>query len=144
MNTQIQRTVSLDLQSHLAELERRGLLIRIDEPIDKDTELHPLVRCQFVGGLPEGDRRAFLFTNVVDCTGKKYDIPVVVSRIRRGDIGSCVLADAGRSVRGIRDRREWRHDRHLAHAAHAERCLGFGTSTMIVSIIGTSSAVGML
>jgi len=81
MNTQIQRTVSLDLQSHLAELERRGLLIRIDEPIDKDTELHPLVRCQFVGGLPEGDRRAFLFTNVVDCTGKKYDIPVVVGAL---------------------------------------------------------------
>src|SRR3974390_1347696 len=81
MNTQIQRTVSLDLQSHLAELERRGLLIRIDEPIDKDTELHPLVRCQFFGGLPEGDRRAFLFTNVVDCTGKKYDIPVVVGAL---------------------------------------------------------------
>lgn len=81
MNTQIQRTVSLDLQSHLAELERRGLLVRIDEPIDKDTELHPLVRCQFVGGLPEGDRRAFLFTNVVDCTGKKYDIPVVVGAL---------------------------------------------------------------
>ncbi len=27
--------------------------MRIDEPIDKDTELHPLVRCQFVGGIAE-------------------------------------------------------------------------------------------
>ncbi|HEV2627019.1 MAG TPA: UbiD family decarboxylase [Pseudolabrys sp.] len=81
MNAQPPRTVSLDLQSHLAELERRGLLVRVDDPIDKDTELHPLVRCQFVGGLAERDRRAFLFTNVVDCTGKKYDIPVVVGAL---------------------------------------------------------------
>ena len=36
----------------------------IDRPIDKDTELHPLVRWQFLGGLPEDKRRAFLFTNV--------------------------------------------------------------------------------
>lgn len=34
-------SVSLDLQSHLAELEKRGLLVRVDEPINKDTELHP-------------------------------------------------------------------------------------------------------
>ena len=75
------RTVSLDFQSHLADLEKRGLLIRIDEPINKDTELHPLVRCQFVGGVPEHDRRAFLFTNVVDSTGKKYDMPVAVGAL---------------------------------------------------------------
>ena len=60
------RSVSLDLQTHLADLEKRGLLVRIDAPINKDTELHPLVRCQFVGGLAEQDRRAFLFTNVID------------------------------------------------------------------------------
>ena len=35
-------------------------------PINKDTELHPLVRWQFQGGLAEDERRAFLFTNVVD------------------------------------------------------------------------------
>ena len=75
------RTVSLDFQSHLADLEKRGLLVRIDEPINKDTELHPLVRCQFVGGVPEHDRRAFLFTNVVDSTGKKYDMPVAVGAL---------------------------------------------------------------
>src|SRR6266702_2910880 len=50
----------------LAALEAAGLVTRIDRPIDKDTELHPLVRWQFVGGMPENKRRAFLFTNVVD------------------------------------------------------------------------------
>ena len=72
---------SLDLQTHLAVLEQQGLLVRIDEPIDKDTELHPLVRCQFVGGVSESDRKAFLFTNVVDAKGKRYDMPVVVGAL---------------------------------------------------------------
>src|SRR6185295_101382 len=71
----------LDLQEHLADLEARGLLTRIDHPVDKDTELHPLVRLQFIGGIPETERRAFLFTNVVDSTGRKYDMPVVVGSI---------------------------------------------------------------
>jgi len=71
----------LDLQEHLADLEARGLLTRIDHPVDKDTELHPLVRLQFIGGIPETERRAFLFTNVVDATGRKYDMPVVVGSI---------------------------------------------------------------
>src|ERR1700733_11981978 len=75
------RTVSLDFQSHLADLEKRGLLVRVDEPINKDTELHPLVRCQFVGGVPEQDRRAFLFTNVVDSSGRRYDMPVAVGAL---------------------------------------------------------------
>jgi UbiD family decarboxylase len=72
---------SLDFQTHLAALEARGLLLRIDRPINKDTELHPLVRCQFLGGIPEDDRRAFLFTNVVDSRGRRYDIPVVVGAL---------------------------------------------------------------
>ena len=71
----------LDLQEHLADLEARGLLTRIDHPVNKDTELHPLVRLQFIGGIPEAERRAFLFTNVVDATGRKYDMPVVVGSI---------------------------------------------------------------
>src|ERR1700722_7831539 len=71
----------LDLQEHLADLEAKGLLTRIDHPVDKDTELHPLVRLQFIGGIPESKRRAFLFTNVIDATGRRYDIPVVVGAI---------------------------------------------------------------
>jgi 4-hydroxy-3-polyprenylbenzoate decarboxylase len=81
MTAQPQQPPSLDFQSHLADLEKRGLLIRIDEPINKDTELHPLVRCQFVGGVPDHERRAFLFTNIVDSTGKKYDMPVAVGAL---------------------------------------------------------------
>ena len=68
----------LDFQHHLRLLEERGLLTRIDRVIDKDSELHPLVRWQFQGGLAEEQRRAFLFTNVVDGSGRRYDIPVAV------------------------------------------------------------------
>src|SRR5882724_3092632 len=72
---------ALDFQQHLAALEAAGLVTRIERPIDKDTELHPLVRWQFVGGMPESKRRAFLFTNVVDSSGRKYDMPVVVGAL---------------------------------------------------------------
>src|SRR3982074_673260 len=71
----------LDLQEHMADLEAGGLLVRIDHPVDKDTELHPLVRLQFIGGIPEAERKAFLFTNVVDGSGRRYDMPVVVVAI---------------------------------------------------------------
>src|SRR5882757_7614108 len=71
----------LDFQQHLADLEAQGLLIRVDRPINKDTELHPLVRWQFIGGMPEERRKAFLFTNVIDSKGKKYDIPVVLGAL---------------------------------------------------------------
>jgi len=70
-----------DLQEHLAALEKAGLLYRIDEPINRDTEMHPLVRWQFRGGIPEKDRKAFLFTNVTDSRGRRYDIPVVVGAL---------------------------------------------------------------
>jgi len=72
---------SLDFQTHLAQLEANGLLIRVDRPINKDTELHPLIRCQFLGGIPEEDRRAFLFTNVIDSAGRRYEIPVAVGAL---------------------------------------------------------------
>jgi UbiD family decarboxylase len=72
---------SLDLQTHIADLESKGLLIRIDHEINKDTELHPFVRCQYLGGIPEDERRAFLFTNVVNSAGRRYDIPVVIGAL---------------------------------------------------------------
>ena len=71
----------LDFQQHLAGLAAAGLLVRIDRPVNKDTELHPLVRWQFQGGLAEDQRRAFLFTNVVDANGRRYDIPVAVGAL---------------------------------------------------------------
>ena len=71
----------LDFQEHLARLEAAGLLKRIERPINKDTELHPLVRWQFQGGLAEDERRAFLFTNVVDSEGRRYDVPVAIGAL---------------------------------------------------------------
>src|ERR1700761_4736948 len=67
-----------DLHDHLRALDKAGLLVTVDRPINKDTEMHPLVRWQFRGGIEEKDRKAFLFTNVTDAKGKKYDIPVLV------------------------------------------------------------------
>jgi 4-hydroxy-3-polyprenylbenzoate decarboxylase len=78
---QMRRGPRLDLQDHLTDLEACGLLIRIERPINKDTELHPLVRWQFLGGVPEDKRRAFLFTDVRDAKGGRYDIPVVVGAL---------------------------------------------------------------
>src|ERR1700693_6205367 len=79
--SQERRRPQLDFQDHLADLEANGLLLPIDRPINKDTELHPLVRWQFLGGVPEDKRRAFLFTNVRDAKGRRYDIPVVVGAL---------------------------------------------------------------
>ncbi len=67
-----------DFHQHLAELDQAGLLVRVDRPINKDTELQPLVRWQFVGGVAEAQRRAFLFTNVIDSKGRRYDMPVAI------------------------------------------------------------------
>ena len=70
-----------DLHEHLRALDKAGLLITVDRPINKDTEMHPLVRWQFRGGIAERDRKAFLFTNVTDSKGRKYDIPVAVGAL---------------------------------------------------------------
>ena len=70
-----------DLRAHLAALDTAGLLFRVDQPIDKDTEMHPLVRWQFRGGLAESQRRAFLFSNVTDAKGRHYDMPVVIGAL---------------------------------------------------------------
>ena len=66
------------MHEHLAELKKRGLLLTVSRRIDKDAVLHPLVRWQYVGGIEEHERKAFLFTNVVDGRGRKYRFPVVV------------------------------------------------------------------
>src|ERR1700745_2866084 len=68
------------LSAYVEGLERAGKLLRITTPINKDTELHPLVRLQF-RGLPESERKAFLFENVVDGRGRRYDIPVLVGAL---------------------------------------------------------------
>lgn len=68
-----------DLHDHIRRLAREGLLVVVDEPINKDTEMHPLVRWQFRGGVDEKNRKAFLFTQPVDSKGRKYDGAVLVA-----------------------------------------------------------------
>ena len=70
-----------DLHEHLERLDAAGLLHTIDAPVNKDTEMHPLVRWQFRGGIPEPERKAFLFTHVTDSRGRRYDIPVVIGAL---------------------------------------------------------------
>ena len=66
------------LGEYLDALENKNLLVRVTEPINKDTELHPLVRLQY-RGLREAERRAFVFENIIDSQGRHYDIPVAVA-----------------------------------------------------------------
>ncbi len=82
-----------------------GLLVRIERPINKDTELHPLVRWQFQGGLKEDQRRAFLFTNVVDGEGRRYDMPVAIGALAAS--AEIYAVGMGRPVSEIGD--AWMH-----------------------------------
>jgi len=63
----------VDMRGHLKNLEERGLLKRVTRPMNKDTEIHPLVRWQYRGGLRDDQRVGFLFENVVDAKGRHYD-----------------------------------------------------------------------
>ncbi len=69
-----------DLRGYLDALDRRGLLRAIDETVNKDTELVPLVRLQF-RGLPEPARKAFWFRSVTDARGRGFDGSVVVGAL---------------------------------------------------------------
>lgn len=69
-----------DLRAYLDALDRQGLLVTVDEPISKDTELVPLVRLQF-RGLPEPQRKAFWFRNVTDARGRRFDASVVLGTL---------------------------------------------------------------
>src|SRR5437763_4946570 len=95
----------LDLQEHLRRLEAEGLLLRIDRAINKDTELHPLVRWQFQGGLREDERRAFLFTNVIDGSGRRYETAVAVGALAAS--AQIYAIGMGRPVEQIGD--AWLH-----------------------------------
>src|SRR5512141_1917534 len=66
-----------DLRDFISLLEETGNLHRISSRIEKNTELMPLVRWQYQG-LPDNQRKAFLFDNVTDPQGKNYDCSVAV------------------------------------------------------------------
>ncbi|MFC1910242.1 UbiD family decarboxylase [Chloroflexota bacterium] len=67
-----------DLREFIIALEKNNRLFRITREINKDTELHPLVRWEF-RGLPEKERRAFLFEKPTGFNGRKYNTPVLVA-----------------------------------------------------------------
>ena len=67
-----------DLREHVEVLRARGLLHVVDRAVDKDTEMHPLVRWQYRGGVPESAWKAFLFTNVVGARGESYGNSVLI------------------------------------------------------------------
>ena len=95
-----------DLHEHL-EAAQAGLLLEVDRPIDKDAELHPLVRWQFVGGIEEHERKAFLFTNVVDGPGRQVRDPGR-GRRDRGEPRD-LQRRHGRAARGDRREVDQRH-----------------------------------
>ena len=66
-----------DLNEYLQALESAGLLVKIDRKINKDTEMHPLVRLQF-RGLEEKDRKAWLFSDITDAKGRTFDMPLAL------------------------------------------------------------------
>ncbi|MBI2988134.1 MAG: UbiD family decarboxylase [Deltaproteobacteria bacterium] len=67
-----------DVREYLNTLDKAGKLMRVSRSINKDTEMHPLVRLQY-RGLPEEQRKAFLFEDVRDVLGRKYEMPVAVA-----------------------------------------------------------------
>lgn len=81
MGTKTWANAPVDLQDHLQRLEKLDLLQKINREIDKNSELHPLARWQFQGGIPAEERKAFLFNNVRDASGKIFDMPVVVGAL---------------------------------------------------------------
>ncbi len=71
------RSYFRDLRDFISLLEETGNLHRISARIEKNSELMPLVRWQYQG-LPDNQRKAFLFDNVTDPQGRSYDCSVAV------------------------------------------------------------------
>jgi UbiD family decarboxylase len=64
-----------DFRAYINELQIRGKLRRWKRPINKDTEMMPLMRLQY-RGIPDEERQAFLFENVLDSRGRQHEIKV--------------------------------------------------------------------
>lgn len=99
-----------DLNAHLEKLDKAGLLWTIDQEINKDRHLHPFVRWGYVGDVGTvantNPKRAFLFTNVTDSKGHKYqgDCDVMVGgtagspRIYAASLG---IEDSGEDITAL-------------------------------------------
>ena len=79
-----------DLREFIAALDANNKLYRIHREINKDTELQPLVRWQFRGGIPEHARRGFLFDNVTDGKKRKYNCQVLVGGLSGSEAIYCL------------------------------------------------------
>jgi UbiD family decarboxylase len=78
-----------DLREFIAALDAHDKLYRIHRKINKDSELQPLVRWQF-RGLAEEARRGFLFDNVTDGKGRKYNCRVLVGGLAGSEAIYCL------------------------------------------------------
>lgn len=65
-----------DLRELVSRLDERGKLYRFQKRINKDTELVPFYRVQ-LRGLPDHERKVFLFDNVVGAKGAGYEMSVL-------------------------------------------------------------------
>src|SRR5574341_32200 len=88
------------LRDALAAMEGAGLLHRITKCLSKDSEVMPLVRWQY-RGLPEDQRRAFLFTNLTDGRGRSYEADLAVASIGASRAVYACALDC--PVEGVRD-----------------------------------------
>jgi hypothetical protein len=70
MNKLMRRTAPIDMQDHLNPAGGSRPAHARHPPIDKDSELHPLARWQFQGGLREQIAAASSFTNVTGAKGE--------------------------------------------------------------------------
>ena len=78
-----------DLREFIAVLDAHGKLCRVHKRINKDTELHPLVRWQF-RGLAEEQRQGFLFDNVTDGRNRTYHGRVLVGGLSSSEAIYCL------------------------------------------------------
>ncbi len=69
------------LREYLQALDKAGKLVTIDRPMNKDTQLATLLYLQ-ERGLSREQHKVFLFNNVCDSRGNRYDIPVVYAALR--------------------------------------------------------------
>lgn len=67
-----------DIREYLSILDQKGLLIHVSREINKDTELSALVRWQF-RGIPQNQRKGWLFECLTDCRGRSFDAKVAVA-----------------------------------------------------------------
>ena len=108
-----------DLHEHVLALARAGLLVVVDEPINKDTEMHPLVRWQYRGGIAGGraqgvpvhaaDRLARAAASTSRCWSRGSR-PTATSTASASASRSTRSAGPGSTRSPIRSRRAWSTD----------------------------------